>query len=111
MTVSSKDHQLVLVNDTSVAIACSWLLSVYVFTLLLYLTLQVRGVVTVIGSRARRTNHIGVKSSALFHHGVVRLKAGSIVVLDHVSILKLERGRGLKLNFLRHVLLKVLGDH
>ena len=111
MTVSTKDHQLVFVNNSGVSISSGGLLSANVPSLLLYLTLQVGRIISTEATRARGTDHVSVKSSALLHHGVVGLKAGSVVVLDHVSILQFERGRGLKLNFLRHVLLKVLGYH
>lgn len=96
MTVSTKDHQLVFVNHSSVSISGGWFLSANVLSLLLCLTLQIGRIVSSDkATRARRTEIVSVKSSALLHHGVIRLKSTSVVVLDHVSVLKLERSRGL----------------
>jgi len=112
VAVSAKDHQLVFVDQASVAITGSRLLSTNVFALLLYVAaLHVRGFLPAEGTRGARSDNIGVKSSALLHHGVVGLKPRGIVILNHVGVLKFKRSGGLQLDFLRHVLLQVLGDH
>ena len=94
-------------------ITSSWLLSSNVLSLLLLcLALQVRGIVASLeAARARRESHIGVKSSALLHGGVVGLEARSIVVLYHIGVLQFERSGRLQFNILRHELLKVLILH
>ena len=112
MAVAAKDHQLVFVDQAGVAITGSRLLSTNVFALLLYVAFHVRGFLPTEGTGARRGDNIGVKSSALLHHGVVGLKTRGIVILNHVGVLEFKRSRGLQLDWaLGHILLQVLGDH